>query len=48
MKIEINSENELYNSFDKFEETLSEDLISYINNKSEIALMKAKEDIDFC
>ena len=46
MKIKINNENELYNSFDKFEETLSEDLISYINNKSEIALMKAKEDIE--
>ena len=46
MKIKINNENELYNSFDKFEETLSEDLISYINNKSEIALMKTKEDIE--
>ena len=46
MKIKINNENELYNSFDKFEETLSEDLISYINNKSEIALMKEKEDIE--
>ena len=33
MKININEEDELYNSFDKFEETLSEDLITYINIK---------------
>ena len=38
MKIKINNEDELYNSFDKFEETLSKDLISYINNKSESLL----------
>ena len=46
MKIKINNEDELYNSFDKFEETLSEDLIAYINNKSEIASIKQKEDIE--
>ena len=46
MKIKIDNENELYNSFDKFEETLSEDLISYINNKSEITSIKEKEDIE--
>ena len=38
MKIKIDNEDELYNSFDKFGETLSEDLISYINNKSESLL----------
>ena len=46
MKIKIDNENELYNSFDKFDETLSEDLISYINNKEEIASIKEKEDIE--
>ena len=46
MKIKIDNENELYNPFDKFEETLSEDLISYINNKSEITSIKEKEDIE--
>ncbi len=46
MKIKIDNENELYNPFDKFEETLSEDLISYINNKSEITPIKQKEDIE--
>ncbi len=46
MKIKIENENELYNSFDNFEETLSEDLISYINNKSEISSIKEKEDIE--
>ena len=45
MKIKIDNENELYNPFDKFEETLSEDLISYINNKTEISSIKEKEDI---
>ena len=46
MKIKIESEDELYNSFDKFGETLSEDLISYINNKSEVSPIKQKEDIE--
>ena len=46
MKIKIDNENELYNPFDKFEETLSEDLISYINNKAEITSIKQKEDIE--
>ena len=46
MKIKVDNEKELYNSFDKFEETLSEDLISYINSKEEIASMKEKEDIE--
>ena len=46
MKIKISNEDELYNSFDKYGETLSEDLISYINNKSEIALTNVKEDIE--
>ncbi len=46
MKIHINNEEELYNSFDKFEETLSEDLISYINNREEISSIKEKEDIE--
>ena len=46
MKINISNEDELYNSFDKYGETLSEDLISYINNKSEIALTNVKEDIE--
>ena len=46
MKIKISNEDELYNSFDKFEETLSEDLISYINNKAEVAPIKEKEDIE--
>ena len=46
MKIKIESEEELYNSFDQFEETLSEDLISYINNKSELTSIKQKEDIE--
>ena len=46
MKIKIDNENELYNPFDKFEETLSEDLISYINNKTEISSIKEKEDIE--
>ncbi len=46
MKIKIDNENELYNPFDKFEETLSEDLISYINNKLEITSIKEKEDIE--
>lgn len=46
MKIKIDNEDELYNSFDKFGETLSEDLISYINNKSEVSPIKQKEDIE--
>ncbi len=46
MKIKINNEEELYNSFDKFEETLSDDLISYIKNKEEISSIKEKEDIE--
>ncbi len=46
MKIKISNEDELYNSFDQFEETLSEDLISYINNKAEVAPIKEKEDIE--
>ena len=46
MKIKIDNENELYNPFDKFEETLSEDLISYINNKEEIISIKEKENIE--
>ena len=46
MKIKVDNEQELYNSFDKFDETLSEDLISYINNKQEIATIKEKEDIE--
>lgn len=46
MKIKISNEDELYNSFDKYEETLSEDLISYINNKAEVAPITEKEDIE--
>ena len=46
LNFKINSENDLYNPFDKFEETLSEDLISYINNKSEVASINQKEDIE--
>ena len=46
MRIKIENEDELYNQFDEFEETLSEDLISYINNKSEITSIKEKEDIE--
>ena len=46
MKIKIDNEDELYNSFDKFEETLSEDFVSYINNKEEIDLLTEKEDIE--
>lgn len=46
MKVNIKDESELYNSFDKFEETLSEDLISYINSKEEITSIKEKEDIE--
>ena len=46
MKIKIDNEDELYNSFDKFEETLSEDLLSFINNKAEVASIKEKEEID--
>ncbi len=45
MEIRIENENELYNSFDKFEETLSEDLISYITNKENITPIKEKETI---
>ena len=36
MKIKIDNEEQLYNSFDEYEETLSDDLISYINNKLDI------------
>ena len=46
MKIKIDNEDELYNSFDKFEETLSEDLLSFINNKAEVASIKEKEEIE--
>ena len=46
MKIKIYDEHELYNSFDQFEETLSEDLISYIHSKEEIASIKEKENIE--
>ncbi len=45
MKIKINDENELYNPFDKFEETLSADVISYISDKSELVPIREKEDI---
>ena len=45
MKIKIDDEHELYNSFDQFEETLSEDLISYINSKEEIASIKENIEI---
>ena len=46
MKIKIDNESELYNSFDKYEETLSEDLISYINNKEEVSSAREKETIE--
>ncbi len=46
MKIKIHNEDELYNSFDKFEETLSDDLISYINNKEDISSIKEEEKIE--
>ena len=46
MKINIDREDELYNTFDKFDETLSEDLITYINNKAEMTLIKEKENIE--
>ncbi len=46
MKVNIKDESELYNSFDKFEETLSEDLISYVNSKEEITSIKEREDIE--
>lgn len=46
MRINIDKEDELYNSFDKFEETLSEDLITYINNKAETTLITEKEKIE--
>ena len=46
MKVKIDDEHELYNSFDQFDETLSEDLISYINNKEEISSIKEKEIIE--
>ena len=43
IKINIKDEEELYNSFDKYGETLSEDLISYINSK---ALINDNYDIE--
>ena len=46
MKVKINNEHELYNSFDQFDETLSEDLVSYINSKEEIASIKEKGVIE--
>ena len=46
MKIKIDNENELYNSFDKYEETLSEDLITYMNNKEEVVPIKERETIE--
>lgn len=46
MKVKINDEHELYNSFDQFDETLSEDLVSYINSKEEIASIKEKGVIE--
>ena len=46
MKIKIENENELYNSFDKYEETLSEDLITYMNNKEEVVPIKERETIE--
>ena len=46
MKIKIDNENELYNSFDKYEKTLSEDLITYMNNKEEVVPIKERETIE--
>ena len=46
MKIKIHNESELYNTFDKFNETLSEDLISYINNKAEIFSLRNNDAIE--
>ncbi len=46
IKIKINNEEDLYNSFDLFAETLSDDLISYINNKLDISSIKEIEDIE--
>ena len=46
MKVKINNESELYNTFDKFDETLSEDLISYINNKSQVFSLRNNEPIE--
>ena len=46
MKIKVDNENMLYNSFDEFGKTLSEDLISYINNKYEISPINEKESIE--
>ena len=43
ININVNDEKDLYNSFDKYNETLSEDLISYINDKNE--LLNLKESI---
>lgn len=45
MDIRIENENELYNSFDKYEETLSENLISYITCKESITPIKERETI---
>lgn len=36
ININVNDEKELYNTFDKYNETLSEDLLSYINDKNEL------------
>ncbi len=43
ININVNDEKELYNTFDKYNETLSEDLLSYINDKNE--LLNLKENI---
>ena len=39
MRIKINNEDELYNPLDEFEETLSENIISYINKINTILLI---------
>ena len=46
-EIQLNIENEeqLYNSFDKFNNTLSDDVYSYINNRIEFANITDKIEI---
>lgn len=47
-KIEINikEESDLYNSFDRYNKTLSEDLISYVSKKLELATIKDQIQIE--
>ena len=46
IEIKIKEESDLYNSFDKYNKTLSDDLISYVSQKLELATIRDELEIE--